>query len=191
VGLVLVGGCKARPDVPTSCSSAVCVGSEVEFTMASAVPRVGEAGHLVLVEEGEHGTALVGLVGQEDDRRFLGLVMVPIEALSEPEIVVPVGSELRFGQALLWSVDGGRRTPLAAGEVRFSLKGPSHQLEATLTGEAPAFRTAVHGRYQLECKVPSSVLNVQLRGVNAPGSETYTGDVGLDSDFCRKFRAMQ
>jgi hypothetical protein len=64
------------------------------------------------------------------------------------------------------------------------------QLQGSLRGVSGE-SAEIRGRYRLECKVPEAVLNVQHRGVNAPGSETYTGDPGLDSDFCQKFRALR
>lgn len=190
LGLVVVG-CKARPDVPASCSSAVCVGGEVEHNLAAAVPGLGEVGKVVLVEEGEHGTALIGVVGQDETRRILGLAMVSVDQLKGGEVVIPAGGELRFGQAQLWTIEDGRRTPLKTGQIRFSLDTAGRQLQASLQGESPEVRAEISGRYRLECKVPESVLNVQHRGVNAPGSETYTGDPGLDSEFCQKFRSMR
>jgi len=190
LSLSLACGCKnSRADIPTSCSSAVCVGGEVELNLASAVPSLGEAGRVVLVEEGEHGTALVGVVGQDGERRLLGLAMVSIDELKAPEVAARVAPQLSPGKALLWVIEGGRRSRLDEGELRFSLDPRARQLKATL--RSADLTAAVDGRYRLECKVPESVLNVQLRGVNAPGSETYAGDPGLDSDFCQKFRSLR
>jgi hypothetical protein len=188
--LFLGSACQGRPDVPASCSSAVCLGGEVEHHLTTALPSPGEAGKVVLVEEGPHGTALVGLVGQGERGRLVGLAMVSIDELKGQEIVVPVGAELRFGEARLWSIEEGQRRELRTGELRFTVDTTGRQLQGHLRG-APGESTEIRGRYRLECKVPEAVLNVQHRGVNAPGSETYTGDPGLDSDFCQKFRALR
>jgi hypothetical protein len=192
LGSLALAGCQERSEVPVHCSTAICLGGEVELTLAAAIPTAGEPGKVVLVEEGEHGTALIGVVGQgEGGRRLLGLAMVSLHELKGQEIAVPVGTELRFGQAQLWTIEDGKRTAIRSGEVRFTVDTRGRQLQASLRGATPGEHAEVSGRYRLECKVPESVLNVQQRGVNAPGSETYTGDAHLESDFCQKYRAFR
>lgn len=180
--------CREREKAPLACSSAACVADGVALELAQATPRLGDAGRVVLVEEGEHGTALVGTVVSQGEERLLVVAMVPVPSLFDRDLRLPLAPTLAPGKAIARPL--GERRDLSSGQLALSITPGQRSLTASLTTNDGKTATA-EGRYRLECHVPGSVLNVQHRGVAAPGSETYVDDQGFDSEFCRRARPMR
>jgi hypothetical protein len=150
---------------------------------------------VVTVEEvGVNGVADLVFSCEGEGEPLDARVQFPGEALLH--VIAEQGGAVRATGTRPARVAPARGGAFEDGEVSFSLDPLTHSIEGAVRQPGPRLPGAhltgpFRGGYRLVCRVPSAVLNVQQRGVAAPGSEGYVDDVAFASDFCSRFAPLR